>query len=632
MGCDFANSITVAIAPGPEIIGIAMGTIRSSSSLFVVNIPLPFGSGNIIFREIIKNMTPPAIVIACCSSPNISSILSPKNKNSIKMASPIKSSRIIIGIFLVSSIFFRMLIIRGTFPNGSSTKSSSIAVESISILCLCIFLDICNFMSAILLYRKYKDINMNKNRGILEQSTIIASVAKWIFLSGVVGIIIGAIVTLFLNLLHHAEASRGVLPFHYYYLLPFGLVFSVWLTKTFAPDAKGHGTEKVIEAVHKKSGEIKVSVIPVKLFATIVTLFAGGSAGKEGPGAQIGAGTASVISDFLHFSKKDRKKLVVCGISAGFATVFGTPIAGAIFGIEVLVVGTLMYDLLLPSIVAGFSAFFTAQYLGAHYTYYEISYFQHYFIDIILIGKVILGGIFFGLVAYSIVSFLKRTEIFIEKIDMNPYKKAFLSGLLLVLLSYIVGDKFFGLGLDTISDTMQFQGNSSGDVPWYAFIVKIFYTAVTLGSGGSGGIVTPIFYIGATSGQLFGGWFGGEHQLALFAALGFVSVLAGATNAPIAALIMAMELFGMDVAHYAAVSIAISFLVLGHRSVFPSQKLAMRKSDMLDINYGEDIEHSSVALEDEHIQQFARLKRRLRIEKLKNDRVAKVKKRKRDSK
>ena len=210
---------------------------------------------------------------------------------------------------------------------------------------------------------------MQKNRGFFEQYTIIASVLKWIFLSGIVGIIIGVTVTFFLNILHFSEESRSILPFHYYYLLPFGLMFSVWLTKTFAPDAKGHGTEKVIEAIHKKSGKIEVSVIPVKLIATVITLFSGGSAGKEGPGAQIGAGVASAISDKLHFSKKDRKKLVVCGISAGFATVFGTPIAGAIFGIEVLVVGSLMYDLLLPSIVAGFSAFYTAQFLGVRYTY-----------------------------------------------------------------------------------------------------------------------------------------------------------------------------------------------------------------------------------------------------------------------
>jgi len=465
---------------------------------------------------------------------------------------------------------------------------------------------------------------MGRNRHILEQSSIIASVSKWVLLSGVIGIIIGGIVTMFLNLLHYSEHHRGVVPFHYYYLLPFGLMLSVWLTRTFAPDAKGHGTEKVIEAVHKKNGKINLAVIPIKLLATVVTLFTGGSAGKEGPGAQIGAGTASGISDLLKFSEKDRKKLVVCGISAGFATVFGTPIAGAIFGIEVLIVGTIMYDLLLPSIVAGFTAFFTAQYLGATYTYYDISYFQHYFIDVVLILKVILGGIFFGLIAYLIVATLKQTERLVDKIPMNPYRKAFYAGTILVVLSFFVGDKFFGLGLDTISQTMQFKSSFEPDIPWYASIVKIFYTAVTLGSGGSGGIVTPIFYIGATSGHLFGGLFGGDHQLTLFAALGFVSVLAAATNAPIAAMIMAMELFGMDIAHYAAVSIVISFLVLGHRSVFPSQKIAMKKSDLLDIDYGEDIEHSSVTLTEDNAKQFREIQRKMRLRKIKEKNKNKI--------
>ncbi len=419
------------------------------------------------------------------------------------------------------------------------------------------------------------------------------------------------------------------MPFPYYYLLPFGLMLSVWLTRTFAPDAKGHGTEKVIEALHKKSGKINVFVIPVKLAATVVTLFVGGSAGKEGPGAQIGAGVASAISDFLRFSNKDRKKLVACGISAGFATVFGTPIAGAVFGIEVLVVGVLMYDLLLPSIVAGFSAFFTAQYFGIEYTYYEISYFQHYFIDFALIFKVVLAGIFFGAVAYLIVTSLKFIEEMVEKIKINPYIKAFIAGVLLVALSFIVGDKFFGLGLETISETMQFEAKVPADIPWYAFLLKIFYTAVTLGSGGSGGIITPIFYIGATSGQFFGNLFGGEYQLSFFAALGFISVLAAATNAPIAALIMAMELFGMDIAHYAAISIAISFLMIGHRSVFPSQKLSMRKSDMLTIEFGEDIEHSNVDLSEEQIQQFKKVKRQVELKRLKYKREKEKKRAKR---
>ena len=447
----------------------------------------------------------------------------------------------------------------------------------------------------------------------VEQSSIIISVAKWTVLSGLIGIVIGGIVTLFLNLLHGSESALLGLPFHSYYLLPFGLLASVWITKKFAPDAKGHGTEKVIEAIHKKDAHINVSVIPVKLMTTIITLATGGSAGKEGPGAQIGAGTASFVSDIFKFSKRDRKKLVVCGISAGFATVFGTPIAGSIFGIEVLVVGIIMYDLLLPSIVAGFSAFFTARYLGVTYTYYDISYFQHYFIDLQLIGKVILGGIFFGLVAYVIIITLKKTEDIVQKIPMNPYYKAIMAGSILVALSFVVGDSYFGLGIDTISKTMQLDQEINYGIPWYAFIAKIFYTSVTLGAGGSGGIVTPIFYIGATSGHVFGGLFGGGNQLALFAALGFVSVLAGATNSPIASIIMAMELFGMDVAHYAVISIVISFLVTGHRSVFPSQKISMRKSELLDVDYGEDIEHSNVTLSDENSRHVNEIRRKMRL-------------------
>jgi len=450
----------------------------------------------------------------------------------------------------------------------------------------------------------------------LEHSSILVSVAKWVVLSGGVGVLIGGVVTLFLMLLHGAESVGGLLPFPAWYLLPFGLVLSVWTVRSLAPDAKGHGTEKVIEAVHKKSGKINIAVIPVKLFATIVTLATGGSAGKEGPGAQIGAGTASWVADLFHFSARDRKKLVICGISAGFATVFGTPIAGAIFGVEVLVVGTIMYDLLLPSFVAGFTAFFTAQYLGAHYTYYEISYFQHYFIDLVLIAKVILGGIFFGLVAWLIIATLTKTEQAIDALPINPYYKAAGAGVLLVGLSFLFGDHYFGLGLDTIGKSMEVASAAAQELPWYTFAVKIFYTAVTLGSGGSGGIVTPIFYIGATSGHLFGGLFGSDGQMALFAALGFVSVLAAATNAPIAAIVMAMELFGMDVAHYAAVSIVIAFLFSGHRSVFPSQKIRFAKSDLLELQEGEDIAHSRVQLNPSRAHQLRSIRRRLQIKRI----------------
>jgi H+/Cl- antiporter ClcA len=135
--------------------------------------------------------------------------------------------------------------------------------------------------------------NKNVTKHIAEQTVMFATITKWILISSSIGALIGFIVALFLKLLEYCENSRTLLPFDYYYLLPFALVLTVIIVKKFAPSAEGHGTEKVIEAVHKNSGEMKLSVIPVKLAATVITIFAGGSVGKEGPGAQIGAAAAS---------------------------------------------------------------------------------------------------------------------------------------------------------------------------------------------------------------------------------------------------------------------------------------------------------------------------------------------------
>ena len=451
----------------------------------------------------------------------------------------------------------------------------------------------------------------------IEQITIFMSVTKWLVLSSAVGMIIGASVTLFLKILQFSEESQRFLPFSYYYMLPFALVLTVWLVKKFAPDAEGHGTEKVIEAVHKKEGKIEIAVIPVKLFATVLTVFAGGSVGKEGPGAQIGAGMASVVSDFFRFSKEDRKKLVICGIGAGFASVFGTPIAGAIFGLEVLVIGIIRYEVLLPSFIAGFAAFSTAQYLGIEYSYFDIRFHQHIELDLPLILEVILAGVFFGLISDITITSLKRIGRTVEKIKLNSYLKAFGGGVVLILLSFVVGEQYFGLGLGTINNILQPNPSLSSDIPWYSFLIKTVFTSITLGVGGSGGIVTPIFYIGATSGHWFGTLMADNH-IAFFGALGFVSVLAGTTNAPIAATIMAMELFGLEVAHYAALSIVVSFLITGHRSVFASQLLAMKKSNTLKIEMGEEIGQTKVDIEDEKIDSLRERLQMKRIERDKN--------------
>ncbi len=470
---------------------------------------------------------------------------------------------------------------------------------------------------------------------VTEQTAIFFSVVKWVFLSSLIGIIIGAVVTGFLNILKYSEDSRGLLPFAYYYTLPFALVITVWLVKTFAPTAEGHGTEKVIAAIHKKDGLIDIKVIPVKLLATVISIFGGASVGKEGPGAQIGAGVASLFSTSLKFSKQDRKKLVICGISAGFATVFGTPIAGAIFGVEVLIIGLIMYDVLLPSFIAGFAAFTTAQLLGIEYTYYDLHFFQDVSLDIVLIFKVILGALFFGFVSDIVITSVAKTSKYIKKIDANDYTKAFGGGVVIIILTMIFGQSYIGLGLDTISNALSPNPLLSEDIHWYTFILKTIFTSLSLGSGGSGGIITPIFYIGATSGHAFGSLISPEH-ITLFAALGFVSVLSATTNTPIASTIMTVELFGIDIAHYAALSAVISFLISGHRSIFSSQILAMKKSEMLSVKIGEEVENTNISLEDHELNKIKKIKRRLHKRreaiKEKKDQKEKEKKEKRDKK
>ena len=386
-------------------------------------------------------------------------------------------------------------------------------------------------------------------------------------------------------------------------------MLTVWIIQTFDKNATGHGTEKVIEAIHKEDGYINAKVIPVKLVATVITIFSGGSVGKEGPGAQIGAGAASFVATLLKFSKQDRKKIVICGISAGFASVFGTPIAGAIFGIEVLIVGVIMYDVLLPSFIAGFAAFTTAQFFGIKYPYYDINFFRSITLDLPLIGQVILAGIFFGIVSDSFITFVNKSESLIHRIPYNRYLKAFVAGLIMIAITMLVSDKYLGLGLDTINNAIDPSLHMQDNVHWYDFILKTVFTSLSLGAGGSGGIITPIFFVGATSGIAFGHVMG--DNIALFAALGFVSVLAGTTNTPIASIIMGVELFGTNMANYAALSVVIAFLITGHRSVFQSQKMAFKKADNINIVEGEDMEHTTININMKDIDKIKDMQKRI---------------------
>jgi len=416
---------------------------------------------------------------------------------------------------------------------------------------------------------------------LTEQTILFITIAKWLILATIVGIIVGLSTTAFLKLLSISlDANEGF--YYYFLLLPIAMAISIGMIKYLAPEAEGHGTEKVIESVHKHSGKTPPAVVPVKLIATIITLAAGGSVGKEGPCAQIGAGCSSIFADIFRFNDHDRRKLVICGISAGFASVFGTPIAGSIFGVEVLFVGSLLYDVLLPSFVAGIISYQISSDLG-------ITYFHH---PIFVVPKftewffllVVLAGVMSGLWSGVLIGLLNAGENVASRLQLSPPIKGFIGGCVLIALTFATSRRYLGLGLDTIESSL--EGTSHG---WLAPAMKAIFTSITLSFGGSGGIVTPIFFIGATSGAALAKLLGLD--VATFAAIGLVSLLAGAAQTPIAASIMAIELFGAGIAPYAAIACIVSFLMTGHRSVYPSQVLAMKKSASLDVAVGEVIEN-----------------------------------------
>ena len=402
---------------------------------------------------------------------------------------------------------------------------------------------------------------------VRDEIWLMCTVVKWCFISIVTGVAVGLVAGGFLLALRYSmkiTAALGTL--HYLLLFP-GLILSYYLVRMLAPQSAGHGTEAVIDAIHNRHRTlIDVKAVPVKIVATIVTISSGGSVGIEGPCAQIGSGVSYLLGRIFNMDDSDMKKIIICGIAAGFCAVFGTPVAGAIFAVEVLFVGQIFYDVLLPALIVGY---FTASSIGA-------GHLPSYLVEIPQIGPgvlvmVLLAGVFFGLVAILNIEgihFINKMFIYYQ---ITGWKRPVGGAVLLLATGILFGGDFLGLGSDVIQSMVMGERN----LP-LGFLIKIVAMGITLSAGGCGGEITPTLFVGASSGLLFATIFGLDPSFC--SALGVSAVLAASTNTPISGTILAMELFGAHIAAFAGVACAISYLVVGHRSLYPTQVLLSPKS------------------------------------------------------
>ncbi len=443
---------------------------------------------------------------------------------------------------------------------------------------------------------------------IKDEGWLFYAAFKWLILACLTGALAGGLVGAFLLLIYKSCAFIDALPAWKYALIPAGLLLSMGCVRFLSPQSEGHGTEKVLEDIHLHSAKIPFNVVPGKILSTLFTLAPGGVVGLEGPSVQIGAALMSALARSMRFFAEERKKLVICGVSAALSAVFGAPVAGAVFGIEVLFVGEVFYSVLLPSVLSGISAYLVCLKMGVPYADFAVNIPMP---SPNLLGWCIAASLFFALVCICHIELNNYVRRIYQKIRIPAWAKCMISSAVLLSVVAAGGEEFLGMGEKSMVRILNGE-----NVVWYAFLLKSFLLAVTLCGGGSGGVLTPTFFIGAAAGALFAQTFGLD--IAFFGALGFVGCVAGGVNTPIAATFLAMELFGSNIAPYAGCICAFCYVLSGHRSLYPTQILLAPKASLFTLAEPENKE-SWKTKRKKHVLPFVpRHKKNLKKEKTEN--------------
>lgn len=383
---------------------------------------------------------------------------------------------------------------------------------------------------------------------------------KWIFICALTGIFSGSASAFFLVSLEWVtqfrEHNNWII-----WLLPIGGLYIGWLYHQYGATVV-KGNNLLLEEYENPQKTIPFKMAPLVLASTLITHLFGGSAGREGTAVQMGGTIADQFTGIFKLNNSDRKTLIILGISAGFASVFGTPLAGALFALEVLYFSKISFKSIVLSFLVAYVAYFTVDFWQVKHTHYHIPVVPEMSLQIWpwIIG----ASIAFGLAAML---FSRTTHfwgrLFSKTIEYPPLRP-FVGGLVLVITIYLIGTtKYIGLGVPTIVDSF------SNPNKWFDFLLKILFTGFTLGAGFKGGEVTPLFFVGATLGSALSLVI--PLPIALLAGMGFVAVFSGATHTPIACTVMGMELFGLQSGVFIGIACVVAYFASGSIGIYHSQ-------------------------------------------------------------
>lgn len=394
--------------------------------------------------------------------------------------------------------------------------------------------------------------------------------AKWILFAGITGCILGVVGAWFARSIAYVTELRGNHPW-ILYLLPFIGLLIVFI---YHFEKQGGGTNLVLESV-QEGKTIPFRMAPMIFAATVLTHLGGGSAGREGAALQLGGSIAQALGKVFRINEKDGKILIMCGMAAGFSALFGTPLAATVFAIEVVTVGVVHYSALVPCMVSSLTAFEIAKLCGGHAERFAVTGIPEF-----TLGSALLIGLLALLCALLSILFCKTlhgSEKLFKKYIKNPYVRIFVGGVLVILLTKLLNTTdYLGGGMNIIEEAV------AGKVVAAAFLLKLLFTAISLGSGFKGGEIVPTLFVGATFGCLFGQVIGFAPSLC--AACGMIALFSAVTNSPLASLVLGFEMFGFEGMPFYLIAISIGYMESGYYGLYHSQKVKYSKTEPEEIN------------------------------------------------